>query len=33
MVGSLVPRCGGEVGERAPGIHCLCMRIIIAKAM
>ena len=28
---SLVPRRGGG-GERAPGTHCLRMRVIIAKA-
>ena len=29
---SLVPRRGGGGGERVPGTHCLCMRVIIAKA-
>ena len=30
---SLVPGRGGGGGETAPGLHCLCMRLIIAKAM
>ena len=31
---SLVPRCGGGGGgERVPVTHCLCMHVIIAKAM
>ena len=29
---SLVPRRGGGGGERAPGTHCLRMRVIIGKA-
>ena len=32
-IDTLVTRCGGGGGERAPGTHCLHMRIIILKAM
>ena len=28
---SLVPRCGGGGGERAPGTHCLRMRLIATE--
>ena len=28
---SLIPRCGGGGGERAPGTHCLHMREIIVR--